>query len=128
MDTSTIINIVLVALAALFLYSRLAPVKGLKNLPSQDFNSALQGTKEGMLIDVREPGEFKGGFIPGARNIPLSQLARRLDEIPKDKELYLYCRSGMRSKTAAKLLAKNGYRKLAHLQGGIGAWSGKVSR
>ncbi|UUZ83102.1 rhodanese-like domain-containing protein [Paenibacillus sp. P26] len=61
-------------------------------------NKELEGSKQTVLIDVRELGEFKGGHIQGAKNIPLSQLNRRLGEIPKDRDLLLYCRSGMRSK------------------------------
>lgn len=81
-----------------------------------------------LLIDVREPGEFKGGFIAGAQNMPLSQLPGSLTKIPKDQPVLLYCRSGMRSKSAAKMLLKNGHKELAHLQGGLGAWNGKLSR
>lgn len=128
MDTSVIINIVVIVFVALFLYTRFAPVKGLRNLNDADFRSAVQQSKDGLLIDVREPHEYKDGFIPGAKNIPLSQLSRRMDEIPKERDVFLYCRSGMRSKNAAKMLGRSGYRKLAHLQGGIGAWSGKLSK
>lgn len=128
MDISVIINIVIIVFVGLFFYTRFAPVKGLRNLHDADFRSAVQQSKDSLLIDVREPHEYKGGFIPGAKNIPLSQLSRRMGEIPKERDVFLYCRSGMRSKNAAKMLARNGYRKLAHLQGGIGAWSGKLSR
>jgi len=76
------------------------------------------------LIDVREPDEYNSGYIPGAKNIPLSQIEQRLGEISKDREVLLYCRSGMRSKSAAQLLIKNGYTRLAHLQGGISSWGG----
>jgi rhodanese-related sulfurtransferase len=66
--------------------------------------------------------------IPGAKNIPLSQLKQRLGEIPTDRDILLYCRSGMRSKSAANILTKNGHTKLNHLQGGIGAWTGKIAK
>ncbi|MCY9667548.1 rhodanese-like domain-containing protein [Paenibacillus alginolyticus] len=128
MDTSLMINIVIIVFAGLFFYTRFAPVKGLRNLNDADFRSAVQQSKDSLLIDVREPHEYKGGFIPGAKNIPLSQLSQRMNEIPKDRDVFLYCRSGMRSKSAAKKLGRGGYRKLAHLQGGIGAWSGKVTK
>ncbi|UUZ90766.1 rhodanese-like domain-containing protein [Paenibacillus sp. P25] len=91
-------------------------------------NKELEGSKQTVLIDVRELGEFKGGHIQGAKNIPLSQLNRRLGEIPKDRDLLLYCRSGMRSKSAARILMKNGFTRLAHLRGGISAWTGSVSK
>ncbi|MEX2459692.1 MAG: rhodanese-like domain-containing protein [Paenibacillaceae bacterium] len=81
-----------------------------------------------MLVDVREPNEYKGGFIPNALNIPLSQIKGRIGEFTKDKEVYLYCRSGMRSKQAARILHKNGISNLANLQGGISAWNGKITK
>lgn len=128
MDTSVMINIILLALAVFFLYTRFAPVRGLRTWSDAEFLSELEQNKHAILIDVREPSEYKGGFITGARNIPLSQFPQRMAEIPKDRDVLLYCRSGMRSKHAAKILSRNGYSKLAHLQGGIGAWRGKVSK
>ncbi len=61
------------------------------------------------IIDVRTPGEFSSGAYPGARNIPLPVLGRRLNEIPRDTPVVLYCRSGMRSASAARLLKRAGY-------------------
>lgn len=85
-----------------------------------------QGYRKAQLIDVREPKEFDGGHILGARNIPLSQLRNRLVEIRKDKPVYLYCQSGARSTRAAILLNKKGYKDLNTLQGGFKKWSGKI--
>lgn len=104
-------------------------MKGLKNLTAEQLKGKLQQSpKERMLIDVREPGEFQSGHIPGAVNIPLSRLKEQLHQIPKDTEVLLYCRSGMRSKQAAKILAKAGYRNLFHLAGGIAAWTGRINK
>lgn len=99
-----------------------------RTLKSAEFRSELEQSKNKLLIDVREPDEYKSGFIPGAKNIPLSQLEKRLGEIPKDRDVLLYCRSGMRSKSAARLLSKHGYTRLAHLQGGVSSWEGKLGR
>ncbi|WP_410511292.1 rhodanese-like domain-containing protein [Paenibacillus sp. BR2-3] len=128
MNTGSIINIAVIVLLLWFVYSRLRPAKGLRTLRSEDFRNAMESTDNRMIIDVREPGEYKNGYITGAKNIPLSQLSGRLGEIPKDKAILLYCRSGMRSKNAARILLKNGYSELAHLQGGLSAWSGKLKR
>ncbi|MFN0222507.1 MULTISPECIES: rhodanese-like domain-containing protein [Paenibacillus] len=99
MDTTSIIKIVLVIVAVWFLYKRLAPTKGLRTrtLSYKDFGQELQNQKNPILIDVREAGEFNTGYIPGAINIPLSRLKNKVSEIPKDKNVYMYCRSGMRS-------------------------------
>jgi rhodanese-related sulfurtransferase len=128
MSISTIFDIVLYALLAWFLFTRLRPIKGLKTLNANHFAEQLKGNPRKLLLDVREPHEFKTGFIPGARNLPLSQLQGRLHEISKEEQVLLYCRSGMRSKQAAKILSKNGFANLAHLRGGISAWDGSISK
>lgn len=99
-----------------------------RTLNSAEFRSEMEQSKSKLLIDVREPAEYKSGFIPGAVNIPLSQLEQRISDIPKDRDLLLYCRSGMRSKNAARILLKHGYTRLVNLQGGVSSWSGKLSR
>ena len=62
-----------------------------------------------IIVDVRTPEEFRDGAYPGARNIPLSDLGRRLGEIPKDKPVVLYCASGARSSSAARVMKQAGY-------------------
>lgn len=126
MDNNLLINIGIAILIIWFIYSRFAGVKGLKNLSSEQFQTELKGNSQKILIDVREPSEVKQGSIPGAVNIPLSELNKRAHEIPKDKSIYLYCRSGMRSKQAARILRKQGFSNMAQLQGGIMSWMGSV--
>lgn len=128
MDLTSIIQIILFALIAYFLFSRLAPVKGLKNINAQQFKDELNRRTPKYIMDVREPNEYKNGFIPGAVNVPLSQLSARINALPKDKPLYLYCQSGMRSKQAARILAKKGYSNLINLKGGIMSWKGKIQK
>ncbi len=74
------------------------------------------------LIDVREAGEYAGAHILGAIGLPLSQLKVGNHQLPIDRRLVLYCRSGNRSHQAAQILATQGYTELYHLEGGIGAW------
>jgi rhodanese-related sulfurtransferase len=74
------------------------------------------------LVDVRSAGEFANGHLPGAVNIPVQELDRRLAEVgPRDGELILYCRSGSRSGRAAALLRANGFTKVHNL-GPMTAW------
>ncbi|MDT9717427.1 rhodanese-like domain-containing protein [Paenibacillus sp. ClWae2A] len=128
MDMNTVVFIGIVVLVVWMLYSRFRPTKYLRSLNTTDFQSEIGKGKDRVLLDVREPGEYQTGCIPGAVNVPLSRLQQRLDEIPKDKEVLLYCRSGMRSKSAAKILHQKGYSRLAELQGGISAWKGKLAK
>ena len=128
MDFATILQIVLIVLLGYFVYSRFAPVKGLKNVNALQFKEELDQRTPKYIMDVREPHEYKNGYIPGAVNVPLSQLSSRVQSLPKDKPLYLYCQSGMRSKQAARMLAKNGFGNLTNLQGGIMSWKGKIQK
>jgi rhodanese-related sulfurtransferase len=61
--------------------------------------------------------------VPGAVNISHEQLGSRLDEVPKDKDVVLYCRSGRRAAMAADVLRANGYSRLSHLEGDMLAWA-----
>ena len=75
-----------------------------------------------VVLDVRTPEEFAGGHVPGAKNVPYDLVAARLGEIPRDKDVVLYCKSGRRAGLAADVLAANGYTRLSHLEGDMTAW------
>jgi phage shock protein E len=74
------------------------------------------------VLDVRSPEEFAEGHVPGAVNVPYDQVSGRLGEIPRDKDVVLYCRSGRRAGLAADVLAAHGYRRLSHLEGDMPEW------
>ncbi len=70
----------------------------------------LQKIKAGAtVVDVRSPGEFQSGAYPGALNIPVQELDRRLGELSKDRPIVVYCASGMRSASAERLLRARGF-------------------
>jgi rhodanese-related sulfurtransferase len=73
------------------------------------------------LLDVREPHEFKDGHIPGARLVPLGDLAKRLSDLPTDREILVVCRSGNRSGRAAKQLTKARLNAV-NVRGGMISW------
>lgn len=104
-----------------FFYQR----KILKQLTEEEFRS---GYRKAQLIDVREPNEFEGGHILGARNIPLSQLRQRYKEIRPDQPVYFYCQNTVRSGRAAQMLKRKGYNDLNCLKGGFKGWTGKVKK
>lgn len=75
------------------------------------------------LLDVREAGEFESGHAPGAMHIPYEQLERRLGELPRDRQIVVYCASGVRSSLAASILERSG-RSATNLRGGFNSWVG----
>jgi rhodanese-related sulfurtransferase len=76
-----------------------------------------------VLVDVRNPGEVEGGDIPAARNLPLAELRRRLEEVPHETAVVLYCASGWRSGVAASYLRSQGYSDVSDVIGGYNAWA-----
>ena len=81
-------------------------------------------TKQGaFLLDVRTPGEFEGGHLDGATNIPVQELEAKLASLPakKDQDIVIYCRSGARSATARQMLLKAGFTKV-HDLGAMSNW------
>ena len=80
-------------------------------------------TGAALLIDVRDPGEWRAGHVAGAAHIPLAQLPARLDALPRDRALLLFCESGLRSGVAAALLRHHGFARAANVAGGRVAWA-----
>jgi glyoxylase-like metal-dependent hydrolase (beta-lactamase superfamily II)/rhodanese-related sulfurtransferase len=80
--------------------------------------------REVQILDVREPDEFNGplGHVPGAVLIPLGVLAKKIDEVEKEKPVVTVCRSGARSAQATVVLGKAGFGKVANLSGGMLRW------
>jgi len=99
---------------------------GYKNISvAQAHKLWLQGAKSKtpfMLLDVRTPEEYAAGHIAGAKLIPVQVLAEHLNDVPKDKQVYVYCHSGTRSARASKLLTANGFKNIENIEGGIVAW------
>ncbi|MDE1225387.1 FAD-dependent oxidoreductase [Vibrio aestuarianus] len=81
------------------------------------FDEIDNRTEDQLLLDVRNPGELQNGYLPGAVNIPVDQLRQRMDELPKDKEIVIYCQVGLRGNVAYRQLVNNGY-KARNLLGG----------
>jgi hydroxyacylglutathione hydrolase len=75
-----------------------------------------------VLLDVREPEEFARGHVRGALNLPQSDLATRLNEIPKDRPILTICQSGKRSLRSAQFLHQQGWHDVATVAGGTSAW------
>ena len=81
-----------------------------------------------LLVDVREPAEWEIVRIPGATLIPKGDLASRLAELPQDRPIVAYCKSGVRSAEALALLKDAGFADAKHVQGGVTAWTTQVEK
>ena len=93
-----------------------------------------QGVKEysatdgAVLLDVRTPGEYREGHIPGSKNVPLQSIDKVADMIDnKATPIFVHCLSGARSRQATAVLQQMGYTKVKNI-GGISAYAGKVER
>ncbi|MDO8206394.1 MAG: rhodanese-like domain-containing protein [Gallionella sp.] len=109
---------------AMILWSMLGSrVRGIKDV---DTNAALQliNHKNAIVLDVREPDEYKSGHLLNAQLIPLGKLNERIGELAKykDKPVVVVCRSGNRSGTACVTLGKQGFTQAYNLTGGMMAW------
>jgi len=82
--------------------------------------------EEIILLDVRTEGEYNAEYIPGAINIPLSDLENRIDELDSSKAIIVYCQSGGRSRAASETLAQRGF-IVYNMEGGINAWKEKFA-
>ena len=71
------------------------------------------------LLDVREEYEYQDGHIKGAINLPLREILEKKDTLPKDKDIYVYCRSGHRSADAVNFLKSLGFEKVHNIEGGF---------
>jgi rhodanese-related sulfurtransferase len=95
--------------------------RGTRTIDTQDA-AELLATGSAVVVDVRQPAEWKTGHIRGAVHIPLTQLTHRLQQLPRDKTIVTVCRSGHRSGIAARALTRAGH-DVVNLRGGMNAWA-----
>ena len=100
-------------------------------LGSPDINEALceyDNLPDAVLLDVRTPQEYSEGHIPLSRNIPAYELHRMEEEAPdKNAPVFVYCRSGARSRTAVQMLRRMGYKNARNI-GGIEQYLGRIEQ
>ncbi|MBE0391556.1 rhodanese-related sulfurtransferase [Flavobacterium sp. 7E] len=99
------------------------------NLTQEDWVAQLEADKNAVILDVRTEDEFNDGIIENAINIDIHQGQAFVDQIEaldKDKNYYVYCRSGARSGKACEVMNELGIENAYNLSGGILAWNGDV--
>ena len=103
--------------------SLLKPASNLSPEEAQAFMSS-RSSEDYQLLDVRQPGEYESEHLPGARLIPLKQLAEGLRELDGQKPVLVYCAVGGRSRAAAQYLSGQGFKEVYNISGGIKNWQG----
>jgi len=78
-----------------------------------------------LVLDVRQPGEWQAGHVPGVQHIPGAQLAERINEVPQDRPVAVYCGSGYRSSVATSVLRAKGHKHVFNVLGGFSAWQAR---
>lgn len=96
-----------------------------KNIEPVELNAILANNSKVQLVDVRTPSEFNTGHINKALNINYydRDFSQQISKLDKSKPIYVYCRSGVRSKYSSDILKKLGFKKIYNLKGGILSWS-----
>jgi rhodanese-related sulfurtransferase len=95
--------------------------KPVSTINAQELNGRLKNGKRPLVIDVRQPDEYRTGHILGAKLIPLNKLSSRMDDLPQSREIVCVCASGNRSGSATQMLIKAGFNAV-NLKGGMNSW------
>ncbi len=98
---------------------------GIPQISVKELKQRLDAGENVQLIDVREPYEYQIAQI-GGKLIPQNDVANRLNEIDRDREVVVHCKSGGRSQRIAEFLKQAGYERVANVAGGITAWSDEI--
>ncbi|QDU22484.1 molybdopterin-synthase adenylyltransferase MoeB [Urbifossiella limnaea] len=102
------------------------PAGGVGEITPEQLKKRVDAGEAVYVLDVRNPNEFQICRIPGTVLLPLPELPARYAEVPKDREVVVHCKSGMRSAKAIEFLTGQGYTRLLNLTGGILGWAEKV--
>lgn len=115
-----------IMIALLSVFDIIGQQAAIKNVNSAEFKSLL-AKNDGILLDVRTIFEFDNGHLKDADqlNYYSFNFKQSLLLLPKNKPIYIYCKTGYRSNKAAQILIENGYTKIYNLQNGIEEWKGE---
>jgi rhodanese-related sulfurtransferase len=113
---------ILSAVAAIYTVNIISKRDVYGDISLQEAKSLMDENKDMVILDVRTIPEFREGHLKNALNIPVQELADRVNELDKDDELLVYCRTGNRSSTAVEILQEAGFNKIFHMHDGISIW------
>ena len=94
-----------------------------KEIEADALQSRMRAGDDIVLFDIRSEAEVAQGVLPDSEHLPMHLIPLRMNDLPKDKDVVLYCRSGARSYHACNFLAQQGITNVVNLRGGIIAWA-----
>ncbi|MCI4670097.1 MAG: rhodanese-like domain-containing protein [Bacteroidia bacterium] len=99
--------------------------QSIKSIPAKEFQTAMQGAGNYVLIDVRTAPELANGKLDGALHMDIRgvDFNQKIQELDRNTPVFVYCHSGGRSMMAAKRMASLGFTQIFNLQGGITSWT-----
>jgi rhodanese-related sulfurtransferase/glyoxylase-like metal-dependent hydrolase (beta-lactamase superfamily II) len=100
------------------------PLATTEQIGVEELDARMREGTSGKIVDVRRPGEWQAGHIPGAMHLPLNALAGEAAALPKDQPVAVICASGFRSSIATSVLEQKGFTKVTNVIGGMTAWRG----
>ncbi len=102
--------------------------RNVRSITVHDLKARIDAGEKSVIVDVREPHEWEISSIEGTLRIPKGQVVARAAEIPRDVEVVVHCKTGVRSRDAILLLQDLGFTNLVNLAGGINAWAREIDR
>jgi rhodanese-related sulfurtransferase len=117
-----VIALVALGLGAVWLMSRNTTAASSYPLEISVEEAVAKQEAGAFVLDVREPDEWNEAHIAGTTLIPLGELQARVNELPKDQEIVVVCRSGNRSAQARDLLLNEGFTQVTSMAGGLNQW------
>ncbi len=109
---------------SLLVWLRFYPKAGYKEITPHQLRAMLCKERDFFILDVREPWEYRNGFIYRSLNLPVRSVSAQMGELEKLKEerIVVVCKSGFRSRMVCGFLEKEGFSNILHLKGGIKGW------
>lgn len=132
MEKNVILILVGIAVALIFIFksSLFGGEDGFKSISKTELKELIKSKKVD-IIDVRTKSEISDGYIKGTEifiDYNSSDFENKIQKLDKSKTYAVYCKLGGRSNGAAKFMAKNGFKNVLNLKGGIASWDGEISK
>lgn len=98
----------------------------IEEITPHELEKKIENNNDVYVIDVREDEEVVQGMVPTAKHIPLGNVPNEIEQLPKDKEYVMICRSGRRSMNAAEFMKEKGFSNVMNMKGGMLDWNGEL--